>query len=401
MSRRGGKSRLAAGFMLASGVLMLASLAATLATPGPALRVWSTIAFLFPIAASSGAGCLIAWRRPENAIAWILSVIGLLFAIVTACNSISAWGLETGALPRSVGEWIGVGSRFWVPALGLMGTQLLLRFPDGQLLSPRWRAYSRICIALIAMTWVAMSIQPGRVGDVAGTANPLGVEWAKPLESLSTLLLLSFIGAVLSLVLRYRRADSQRRGQLRWIASSAVVFLAVHVVGIALSIALQPPEDSLLAVLQVTFSQVAFAGFPVAIGHAVLRHRLYDIDVVINRTLVYGGLTVMLAASYLGSVLLLQLGFSAFTEGSGLAVAASTLATAALFRPLRTRIQATVDRRFYRRKYDAARTLERFGARLRDEVDLNSLGDELRAVVGETMQPTHVSLWLRDADPSR
>jgi len=197
--------------------------------------------------------------------------------------------------------------------------------------------------------------------------------------------------AGIAITIRLRRSTGVQRQQLKFIAVAGAVAGIVLVLNAASFFLSVTGIDT----IRIVAVGITFAGLPVAAGAAILRYRLYDIDVVINRALVYGVLTATLAASYLGTVLLLQLAFNTFTDGSSLAVAASTLAVAALFRPLRARIQATVDRRFYRRKYDAARTLERFGAHLRDEVDLDALGGELRAVVAETMQPTHITLWLR------
>jgi hypothetical protein len=193
------------------------------------------------------------------------------------------------------------------------------------------------------------------------------------------------------MVHRLRRSSGQEHQQLKWIALAASV-AGILVVADAASFFLSVDGISQLRIVALG---LAFVGFPVAAGVAILRYRLYDIDVVINRTIVYGALTATLAATYLGSVLLLQLALGGLTSDSSLAVAGSTLAVAAIFRPARTRIQEVVDRRFYRLRYDAARTLESFGSRLRDEVALDSLSSELCIVVAETMQPAHVSVWLR------
>jgi hypothetical protein len=193
-------------------------------------------------------------------------------------------------------------------------------------------------------------------------------------------------------VFRFRRARAEERRQLKWLTYAAAVTGLVLLLIIVAESTIGVSDE-----LSNTLVSVSVAALPVSMGIAILRHGLFDIDVVINRTLVYGALTATLVGAYVGIVLLLQLALSPLTEESDLAIAGSTLAVAALVRPLRGRIQALVDRRFYRRRYNAARTLEGFGARLRDQVELDALGAELRAVVAETMQPAHLSLWLRKA----
>ena len=231
--------------------------------------------------------------------------------------------------------------------------------------------------------------------------NPLGVS---ALESVlkvvnvvgEGLFVISIGAAVVSVVLRLRRSSGEARLQLKWFAWVGSVMIVGFLVASITSVA---GDNSPVAFIGNIGWPVGLfgliVGIPMATGIAVLRYRLYEIDVVINRTLVYGSLTATLAAAYLGSVLLLQLALGPITSGSSLAVAVSTLGVAALFRPARARIQEVVDRRFYRHKYDAARTLEGFSAHLREEVDLEAVGAELRNVVYEAMQPKHVSLWLR------
>jgi hypothetical protein len=275
-----------------------------------------------------------------------------------------------------------------------MGTHLPLRLPDGQPLTPRWGRYARFCTAAIVVASFVMFTQPD-IDTAHGLSNPTGIELSDSLGPLFLLLPVTFLGSIASVVARYRRSASHERHQLRWIAFGAVIFIGTYVVSLVLLSGLGVDDESVLGNVLVALIQLAYSAIPVAIGIAVLRHRLYDIDVVINRALVYAVLTATLGASYLVTVLLLQLVLEPVTEGSGLAVAASTLAVAGLFGPARSRIQNAVDRRFYRRKYDAVKTLESFSARLRDEIDLDSLSGELREIVLSTMQPAHISIWLR------
>jgi hypothetical protein len=394
MTRR--KRWLAAGLVAMSAALVVVGVSADLAIPArPSDNggAWTALSFVTTVVAFSVVGGLIALRRPGNPIGWLLAAIGLLFAVVVAFSIVTVWGLRTGHIPKSVAEWIGVGPNVWVIALGLIGTQLPLRLPDGRLPSPRWTWFSRASIVLIAVTLVGMATIPGRVEDEPGTANPLGAAWARPLSAGIFLLIACFIVSIVGLFRRYRRSDELDRAQLRWIAFGGGLFLAVYLITIPLPGILRLDEQSTGANLITTASQVTFAALPIAIGYAILRHRLYDIDMVINRALVYGTLTAILAATYAGSVLFLQLVLS---PSSNLAIAASTLAVAGLFYPARARVQMLVDRRFFRRRYDAQRTVDAFTSRLRDELELAAVSRDLRDVVIETLQPAHVSLWLRE-----
>jgi hypothetical protein len=267
---------------------------------------------------------------------------------------------------------------------------LILLFPTGRLLSPRWRPIAGISGVAFAVGIVSLALSPGPLEDFAPTRNPLGVEAAATglnvVEAIGGWSSLAcFVAALLSLILRFYRSRGEERLQLKWFAyASTFGFLAILLGG----------ETQFGGALVWT---IALLSLPVSAGVAILRYRLYDIDLVINRTLVYGALTISLALVYVGGVVSLQHAFRALTGSeSQLAVVASTLAIAALFFPLRRRVQGLVDRLFYRRKYDAARTIGAFNARLRAETDLDELPGNLVSVVQETLQPAHVLLWLRE-----
>jgi hypothetical protein len=338
----------------------------------------------------SGVGALVASRQPGNAIGWIFCGAALFGpALGNLANAYAGYWLDghpaSEGLAKAGAAYASLG---WMPEVLVPITFLLLLFPDGRLLTPRWRPVAWCAALGIAGAFVTTGLNPGPLEDFPQIQNPFGIHSVlrDALEGLSFLLLLiGLVGAPLSLYLRLRRASGQEREQIKWLVWAGAVAVVVFVIGTA-GYDVWGEAISNAAIL------LSVLGLAVATGIAILRYRLYDIDVVINRTLVYAVLTATLAGAYLASVLLLQLVLS---PSSDLAIAGSTLAVAALFQPARRRIQATVDRRFYRRRYDAARTLERFGGKLRDEVDLDSLGAELRGVVAETMQPAHVSLWLR------
>jgi hypothetical protein len=355
-------------------------------------------------------GALIASKRPRNPIGWICLADGLLWALIILSEDYSAYGL---AIPGSVPFPVTINALLyawlWVPAVGLLGVYLLLLFPDGRLPSRRWRPLAWLSGAVIVLLSLVTLLTPGPLEGLGGARNPFGLEghpWVAAVGWIILPLLPVFmLASAMSLVLRYRRSGGEVRQQIKWIAFAAsfmgLMYLAVMSAGTInwLISAPETPSDlgtqTLWGALLENVMLLSFAGVPVAIGFAVLKYRLYDIDILINRALVYGLLTATLAGVYLGGVILLQYLFRTLTgQESQLAIVASTLAIAALFVPLRRRVQRFVDRRFYRRKYDAAKTLASFNARLRNETDLDSLVDDVVGVVRQAMQPAHASLWL-------
>jgi hypothetical protein len=347
--------------------------------------------FIWAIALVFGAtGGLIATRHPRNPIGWLFLVAAVSAGLAALSGTYADYYVAEGPGPQALGEAAAVyGDLSWMPFIVLPATFLLALFPDGHLLSRRWRPVAWCAAIGMGGGFVIGFIKPGPIADQPQMTNPFGVDspLISPLEGLTLLMVgIGMVGSSISLVLRFRRSHGEQRQQIKWLALAGAVAVVTIVVCVSIyDILGERVADGLM--------MLSIMGLPAAAGIAILRYRLYDIDVVINRTIVYGALTAMLAVVYLVSVLLLQLLLESFTQGSGLAVAASTLATAALVRPARARIQAVVDRRFFRRKYDAAQTLAVFGSRLRDEVDLDAVQTYLRAVVAETMQPSHVSLW--------
>jgi hypothetical protein len=346
-------------------------------------------------------GRLLTSRRPENAVGWILALIGIVLAVAALTEGYVAGAL--GSDPLLALELAGWLTQFiwflWLP--GLVGIALPLLFPDGHLPSPRWRWIAWAGVIGTVLGTLATAFKPGpiEVDAAVDVENPVGISGAGELLSVVeglgfVLTSVGVVGAGAAVIVRLRRSRGVERQQLKWFAYVASMIVAGLTVA---TLSSTVDEDSTLAqvlgpVGWFTALGMVGIGIPLATGIAVLRYRLYEIDVVINRTLVYGALTATLAVAYLGSVLVLQLVLS---PSSDLAIAASTLAAAALFRPARGRIQAVVDRRFYRRKYDAQRTLESFAGRMRNQVALDAIAVELRSAVAETMQPTHISLWVR------
>src|SRR5918994_5169878 len=332
-------------------------------------------------------GALIASRRPRNAIGWILLADGLVWMFLGVTDYYGLYGVaRPGSVPFPVGV-AGVNNFMWVPAVGLMGTYVFLLFPDGRLPSGRWRPLAWLSGVVILLVSILVGLTPGPLQNLGGVQNPFRLEGYPWVEATAYLVLpllpLCMVASVLSLVLRYRRSRGEQRQQIKWIAFAASVVGFLYLIAMVFAFVF-PSGGWFQAGSPLWLDLLGYAALcsftlvPIAVGFAVLRYRLYEIDIIINRTLVYGSLTISLALVYVGLVVSLQYVFRALAGGdSQVVIVASTLVIAALFNPLGRRIQSFIDRRFYRSKYDARKTLEEFGARLRDETDLGSLNNDL------------------------
>jgi hypothetical protein len=337
-------------------------------------------------------GALIASRQSASPIGWLVEVASLLGAAQGLANGYAAYAAATAAGERPVRDALAwLGSWVGTPALGLIVVVLLV-FPTGRFLF----GWTRLVALLAATASVAQALgyafAPGPLRGLPTIANPIVVDGAGPVVALgrdvgAAGLVLSMVASAVLLTIRLRRARGKERQQLKCIVYAAGLFA----LGVG-ALSLAPPA---WAALSAGLFALTGASLTTAVGVAILRYQLFDIDVLINRTLIYGCLIVTLGAAYAGGVLLLQILLSPFTRGSDIAIAASSLGVAALFGPALRWIRDAIDRRFYRRKYDAARTLEAFSVRLREDVDLDGLTADLLDIVQETMQPTQVSLWVR------
>jgi hypothetical protein len=343
-------------------------------------------------------GALIISRHPQHPVGWLLCA-GLfspaidMFAAGYAAYDTYAF---SGSLPGVdlALVWLKLGN---LGAIGLVAfTLIILLFPDGRLPSPLWSRVSWTAVGTLLLYLPLQASEPGSADPVflPIRINPLGVSaslWAflKPLMWVAfSVLALCYVAALLSLLFRLGRARGDERQQIKWLIFPAWlygIFLPLLFIGTV-------EGDEVILRIGLALGQLAAAGIIIAIAFAIFKYRLYDIDIIINKTLVYGALTATLALVYFMSVVLLQ---QIFPAESPISIVLSTLAIAALFSPLRRRIQNAIDKRFYRRKYDAQQTLTAFGVKMRDEVELDRISETLLAVVDETMQPAHASLWFR------
>ncbi len=390
MNRRS-RGRAAAIGLLVFGLVVNVVSIATRASLSGAVGLDAVAMFPLPML-----GALLVWKKPSQPIGWIMLGLGTAVALTGLSDAVGRVEQASRFVAGTAQALNHVSFAFMVGLFGL----LLALFPTGNVASPRWRVLR--WLPLVAILMISLSGIFGTPDDALQPKSPLAVEGAGGLfEVIGGIGLvmgfLSIVGGGLSVITRARFGDATQRAQIKWFAFAVAMLVVLLLVGLT-PVFRGPDAERLFDALLVLIAGIVM---PACIAIAVLKHRLYDIDLVVNRALVYGGLTAILGATYLLIVVLLQRFVAPITKESDLAVAASTLAVAGLFRPVRSRVQSFIDQRFYRRKYDAVQTLNGFSAHLREQVDLDALVFELATVVGSTMQPAHVSVWLKTTEATR
>lgn len=388
--------RLAVALIVAFGVfcasLGLVFLALSWTAPAPDSWGFRGFTVLFAIGFGA-AGAQLAFRRPRNRVGWVMLTSGTLSAVQLLVEEYAIFGIVGRSTPLPGAIYAGwIESWIWLVGAILIVTFTLLIFPNGAFVSPRWRIVAWLSALDGAIGVAGLAFGAGPLNNAPFVDNPFPLLGGAG----RVLFFLSFFGLAIlatasaaSLIVRFRRAMGVERQQLKWLAFEAgLIAIAVLVTALAQAVAPNYKPAQVLFIL-------AIALMPFTIAIAVLRYRLYDIDVLINRTIVYGLTSAAIGITFFAGIVILQSTLRPLTGGSELAVALSTLLCFGLFQPIRRRVQATVDLRFYRSRYDAARTLDSFASRLASEVDLDAVGAELAAAVGTTLRPTHVSLWLR------
>jgi hypothetical protein len=384
---------------LFAAVCVLGIIDETLAAAlGVGVDPFSIAAFSFPLV-----GALIVSRQPRNAVGWIMLGLGIAAGLSNIFGIYAYYGIvaSPGSLPApSVA--LAFDAPMWIPFIGLSGTFLILLFPDGSLPTPRWRFWAYYCAAALVLCYVVLLIAPANFSDAGypNIRNPLGIDALRPIGGALLAVVLTIpiaiVGCAVALVRRFRRSYGLERVQLKWLAAAAAAVAFSYLIVMVLNFPWVTGGTTPGWILFFTdFAIFTFFLMPAAIGVAILKHRLYDIDVIVNRALVYASLTATLTVVYVAAVAGLGSLLRPLAGQSELAVAGSTLLVAAIFRPARARIQAFVDRHFYRAKFDGEAILQSFTARLRDELDLEALTADVLMVVDQTMKPATSSLWLR------
>ena len=382
----------------ASVILLAISVAVGAAMPSgiELLGIGASVGLIWNASLFALVGAIITLRKSGHLVGWLFVIAGLGWSAYAMASSYAEYSLAFPERTLPVEDLV-IWTSSWTPllAIGCVPALLLFVFPTGHLSSSRWRWPARAGVLAAAAGVIGSAFAAGPYQDFPEISNPYPAPDA--LEGLMfvfkemawPILIVVFLFGARNLRERARMGDAKERAQVKWMVLSALGMAAFAAFwGATYLLGSQDLAQSI--------SGVVVSVLPISVGIAMMKHHLYDIDLILNRTLVYGALTGILSLVYLGVVVLMQRLLAPVTADSDLAVATSTLAVAGLFSPLRSRVQSFIDRRYYRRRYDAAEILQHFGGRLRDQVDLDALTDELVSAAGATFQPAHASVWLRD-----